>query len=115
MPEAVLLRPEHPLRQAVVAHSAASDGPLEREWLELVQEDERLRVELARVRPPPPTLRQRLMEIPLQARPDSPVFRSRWWIVAVGRRSEREIHDHLDLSLHPRGALIASMLFLRSR
>ena len=59
MSEAMLLPPDHPLRQAVVEHVAAADGPLEREWLELVQEDERMRVELARVKPPPPSLHQR--------------------------------------------------------
>ena len=79
----VLLPPEHPLRQAVVEHVASVDGPLEHEWLELVQEDERLRVELVRVKPPPPGLRQRLMEIPLQAQPTSPVGRSRWWTAGI--------------------------------
>lgn len=83
MSEAALLPPEHPLRQAVVEHVAATDGSLEQEWLELVQEDERLRVELARVKPPPPGLHQRLMEIPLQARPSSPAGRFRWAIAAM--------------------------------
>lgn len=83
MPEAVLLPPEHPLRQALVEHLAVTNGPLEREWLELVREDERMRVELARVRPPPPSLRQRLMEIPVQTQPTLPHERSRWWLVAL--------------------------------
>ncbi|HEV2294852.1 MAG TPA: hypothetical protein VGR35_13450 [Tepidisphaeraceae bacterium] len=83
MPEAALLPPSHPLRQAIVEHIAATDGPLEREWLDLVQEDERLRVELARMKPPSPDLHRRLMEIPVQSQPDSLITRSRWWIIAA--------------------------------
>lgn len=83
MSEAVLLPPSDPLRQSVVERVAAADGALEREWLELVQEDERLRVELARVRPPPPDLHRRLLDIPAQAQPNAPVSGTRWWVAAV--------------------------------
>ncbi len=83
MPEAVLLPPEHPLRQAVVEQVAATDGPLEREWLELVQEDERMRVELARVKPPSPDLHRRLMDIPAQTQPVPRSRTGRWWLVVV--------------------------------
>ena len=82
MPEAVLLPPAHPLRQAVIEHLAVTDGPLEREWLELVKEDERMRVELARVKPPSPDLHRRLMDIPAQT-PVLPSRVGRWWLVVA--------------------------------
>lgn len=83
MAEAALLPPEHPVRLAVVARVAAADGEIEDEWMRLVQDDERLRVELARVRPPP-DLHRRLLTIPAQqphARPKRVPDASRW---AVG-------------------------------
>ncbi len=83
MSEAVLLPPSDPLRQSVVERVAATDGPLEREWLELVQDDERLRVELARVKPPRPDLHRRLLDIPAQAQPNAVMSGMRWWIAAA--------------------------------
>ncbi len=83
MSEAVLLPPSDPLRQSVVERVAATDGALEREWLELVQEDERLRVELARVKPPRPDLHRRLLDIPAQAQPSATVSSMKLWVAAA--------------------------------
>lgn len=73
MNEVALLSHEHPDRQALLREISGIDGPLEREWLDLLREDERLRLELARV-DPPPGLEERLLAI---AR-EHPPRRRRW-------------------------------------
>ncbi len=84
MEEVAALPHEAPQRQAIVRQISQIDGGLEQEWLELVREDERLRLELSRV-DPPQDLSQRLLAIPEQSRP-----RRRWlflprslWVPAV--------------------------------
>lgn len=84
MEEAAALPHEAPQRLAIVREISQIDVSLEQEWLELIREDERLRLELARVQPAP-DLAQRLLAIPDQSRP-----RRRWpsppkslWLSAV--------------------------------
>lgn len=84
MGEAAALPHDDPQRLDVVREIGRSRGPLEREWLELVREDERLRLELARVEPPA-HLQQRLLAISREARSGQRWFRraSRWLYAAA--------------------------------
>ncbi len=83
MGEVAALPHEDAKRLAVVRQISQVEGPLEQEWLELLREDERMRLELARVTPPP-DLEQRLLAIPQQIKP-----RTRWllrtsrWVSAL--------------------------------
>jgi hypothetical protein len=72
MGEAAALSPEHPLRQAVVREVVTLGADVERRWLDLLRADEQLRLELARVNPPP-GLHDRLLAIPDDVRPRA------WW------------------------------------
>ncbi len=79
MGEAAALPHDDPQRVDVVREISRTGGSLEREWLEFVCEDERLRLELARVEPPA-DLQQRLLAISREARSRPRWFRhaSRW-------------------------------------
>ena len=83
MGEVAALSPDDPQRQAVVRQISQVDDVLEREWLELIRADERMRLDLARITPPP-GLQERLLAIPNQA-----AVRGRWmfrpsrWISAL--------------------------------
>jgi hypothetical protein len=67
MGEAAHLPPEDPLRGAVEADVAQRGGLVEREWLALLEEGERLRIEMRRVEPPQ-DLEMRLLAIAEPAR-----------------------------------------------
>jgi hypothetical protein len=73
MEEAALFAPEDPVRQAMVREISQLGGGVEQEWMDILQENERLRIDLARVNPPP-GLQERLLAIPEQNHP-----RMRWW------------------------------------
>jgi hypothetical protein len=73
MEEAALFAPEEPARQAMVREISQRGGVLEQEWLALLEENERLRIDLARVNPPA-GLQERLLAIPQHDHP-----RMRWW------------------------------------
>lgn len=73
MAEAVSLPPEDPQRRAVLREVAEASDWAEAEWLHLVEEDERLRIDLLRVQPPA-ELKERLTELPAGA----PRPRGRW-------------------------------------
>lgn len=103
MAEVSLLPHEHPERQALVREISGVDGPLEQEWLDLLREDERMRLELARVNPPP-WLEERLLAIPGQHHPRAKTWLFRWmgamaavlvvglgvwWAVAAARTHEQ--------------------------
>lgn len=83
MEDVALFPPEDPQRQAVMQEISAIDGSLEQEWLELLQDNERLRLELARVEAPA-GLEERLLAIPGQ-HPHRSFwrFRTRRWMLAV--------------------------------
>jgi hypothetical protein len=72
MGELATLPHDDPQRQALVQQISEVNGALEREWLELIHADEQLRIDLARVTPPP-GLEERLLAIPGQAG-----LRGRW-------------------------------------
>lgn len=79
MREAIALPPGDPLRQRVVAAVSGAGGALEREWLELVVEDEKLRMAMARVETPN-RLGEKLLAIPAE----SPSPRRAWnWSMAA--------------------------------
>src|SRR6266542_435282 len=80
MGEVAALPHDDPARQELVQHISQIDGAAEQEWLALVAEDERLRIDLARVTPPA-DLEARLLAIPQQIRPQSSWFlrKSRWF------------------------------------
>jgi hypothetical protein len=84
MEEVAALPHEAPDRQAVLRLVSQIEGTLEQEWLDLIREDERLRLGLARVNAPP-ELEQRLLAIPRQSRPRSRwlISRSRWLSAAA--------------------------------
>jgi hypothetical protein len=79
MEEAAILPSDDPQRQKLVFEIAGAGGPLEREWLDLLKSDERLRLELARV-PVPAGLEERLLAIPANATRPSfwSMHRVRW-------------------------------------
>lgn len=78
MGEAAPLPPDNAQRRAVEAEIAETDGWAEKEWLELLREDEQLRLELQRV-PVPPGLEERLDAIPGQAPHSSASGLRRWF------------------------------------
>lgn len=83
MEDVALFPPEDPQRQAVMQEISAIDGPLEQEWLQLLEDNERLRLELARVEAPA-GLEQRLLAIARQhPRRRLWRFRTPRWIFAV--------------------------------
>lgn len=83
MEEVAALPAEHPDRQAVVREISAIDGALEREWLDLLRHDEQMRLDLARI-DPPPGFEERLLKIPAQHGARRPWFlRSRRSLAAV--------------------------------
>lgn len=63
MEEAVILPPEDPQRRALETTVAGEEAWAKEEWLDLLREDELLRLELRRV-PSPGGLEQRLLSIP---------------------------------------------------
>jgi hypothetical protein len=67
MEEVALLPADDPSRLALVKQIVAVDGRLQQRWLDLLGENERLRLELSRV-DVPAELQQHLLEIPLQQR-----------------------------------------------
>lgn len=77
MGEVAALPPDHPDRQAIVVQISTIGGDLEREWLVLLQFDEQLRLDLARV-PVPADLQEKLLKIPSNAvRSQGRIFRNR--------------------------------------
>ena len=63
MYEAALLAPNHPQRREIEEIVAQTGEWAEKEWLELLRYDERLRIELQKT-PVPNDLEDRLMDIP---------------------------------------------------
>jgi anti-sigma factor RsiW len=83
MGEVASLLHDDPDRQAVLRQISRIDGPLQREWIDLVQQDERLRLDLGRVTPPP-GLQERLLAIQQQHRPRKAwFFRGSRWMAAL--------------------------------
>ncbi len=81
MEEAVILPPEDPQRQAVETAIAGEEAWAKEEWLDLLREDELLRLELRRVSSPA-GLEQRLLSIPEEVRRPG-LFVPRWFGVAA--------------------------------
>lgn len=52
MARAAALGPDHPLRHAITVEIAQADEPTQRDWLDLLRDDERLRLNLHRVEIP---------------------------------------------------------------
>ena len=80
MSEAAILSPEAPQRRAVEAEIAREGEWAESEWMELLQLDEHLRIELQRV-DAPAGLEEKLLAIPSESAKSAP--RLRWAVAAA--------------------------------
>ena len=83
MDEAACLAMDHPDRRSLVREVTSAGGPIEREWLDLLRQDEQLRLELGRC-VVPAGLHDRLRRIPDEcSRRPSWLFGPPRWAVAI--------------------------------
>lgn len=83
MGEAASLSPDDPQRKEILDRVAREDSWVEQEWLDLLQEDERTRLELQRVTVPPDLERCLLSFMDRNERPQSSLLKNWYFLGAV--------------------------------